>query len=303
MAGHLLRPGQLDGEVARCRRVSSSAALCQRLGKRLPVQWRPAIWPSVQLGTTAAGGREQWRDLRRGLRLLTARPLHSLWCASPRKIDWTFQSRYFVDWDWGRNQAISVQLGGALALTAWEWNPASASWDRATNGPAGAVVSATRQVMSTTDNNVSGSASMSAVHRHGPRQQRRVLRAGTRPRRTAVRLRGSHQLVVEGVVPARPSIQAAGRAAVWGGEVLDLDDRRRPVHLDLVLRPALVRSLRSLSPFGRAHGAASPHPSLAAGQQAGLFAAGEGASAPSRTPDGVVARHGRRPERTFRSRH
>ncbi|HET9548217.1 MAG TPA: hypothetical protein VFO97_10290 [Desertimonas sp.] len=76
------------------------------------------------------------------------------------EIDWTFQSRYFVDWDWGRNQAISVQLGGALALTAWEWNPASSSWERATNGPAGAVVSSTRQMMSTTDSNVSGSASM-----------------------------------------------------------------------------------------------------------------------------------------------
>ena len=34
------------------------------------------------------------------------------------EIDWSFQSRYFVDWDWGRDYAIHVQLGGG-AVKCW----------------------------------------------------------------------------------------------------------------------------------------------------------------------------------------
>jgi hypothetical protein len=75
------------------------------------------------------------------------------------EIAWTFQSSYFVDWDWGRNFAITVQLGGSVGLTAWVWNPATNAWEQATNGLGGTPVSATRQVMTTTNSNVSGSKS------------------------------------------------------------------------------------------------------------------------------------------------
>jgi hypothetical protein len=73
------------------------------------------------------------------------------------EIDWTFESRYFIDWSWGRNYVISAQFGGALVLTAWVWNPATAAWERATNGLGGTVVSSTRQVMTTSDSGIAGS--------------------------------------------------------------------------------------------------------------------------------------------------
>jgi hypothetical protein len=67
------------------------------------------------------------------------------------EIAWTFRSAYFVNWDWGRNYAIAVQLGGSLVLTASVWNPATKAWEQATNGLGGTPVSATREVMTTTD--------------------------------------------------------------------------------------------------------------------------------------------------------
>ncbi len=82
------------------------------------------------------------------------------------EIAWTFQSRYFVDRDWGRNYA-AVQLGCSVGLTAWVWNPATKAWERATNGLGGTPVSATRQVMTTTYSNVSGSSSSPPVTASG----------------------------------------------------------------------------------------------------------------------------------------
>jgi len=67
------------------------------------------------------------------------------------EIAWTFRSAYFVNWDWGRNYAIAVQLGGSLVLTASVWNPATKAWEQATNGLGGTPVSAIRDVTTTTD--------------------------------------------------------------------------------------------------------------------------------------------------------
>jgi acyl-CoA synthetase (AMP-forming)/AMP-acid ligase II len=59
-----------------------------------------------------------------------------------------------------------------------------------------------------------------------------------------------------------------------------------------LVRSAALRSLRSVELAERLR--RTQH--LAAGQQAGLVAAGEGATAPSRTPDGAATHQGRRPD-------
>jgi hypothetical protein len=59
---------------------------------------------------------------------------------------------------------------------------------------------------------------------------------------------------------------------------------------------SLVRSLRSLSPFGRVSWSGFAAPSLWAAASKLACAAGEGTTAPSRTPDGVVGGHVSRPD-------